>query len=273
MTDLQVLMQQIAKHFGYQVGTKVKAEIDKVVGAEKIDTDKLQAAIKTIEKLLDADPSTPEFDVGQNIITQLTDHLKRIEALENEVKTLNADAKTEGSVDYKVKAAKDALQAEIDKLKGDSTQSVADLQAELDAIEKGVGLDSKGNYVVDSKANYIAKATSVKNATEILDTELKNLADKHAEEVKSIEDEIKTTVTDLENKAAAAEKAAKEYADNQIKSEIVGVDVCVVVNMFAKAMDCGLQGKAEKDCAGDSCSNTSGNGSASGSASGDGAVV
>lgn len=47
--------------------------------------------------------------------------------------------------------------------------SIADLQAEVDRIEIGAGLDTDGNYVVDTTAHYISAATSIHNATQILD--------------------------------------------------------------------------------------------------------
>jgi len=273
-TNIQELLQLVAKHFGYQVGAKVKTEIEKVIEAENVDIKKLQDAIDVIQKLLDADPDTPEFDVGQNIITQLTDHLNRIKKLEGQVATLNADENTEGSVDYKVKQAKDELQAEIDKLKGDSDESLSSLKSEIDAIEAGAGLDENGNYVKDKNANYIKDATSIHHATQILDSKLKEISDKEEADKQALEAEITS-------KTQEAEANAKAYTDEQIKAQL-NVDVCAIADLFAKAIDCGLEGKTQADCASD-CSqgsasgsasgNGSGNASASGSASGDGAVL
>jgi len=258
MQDMQTLMQLVAKHFGYQVGNTVRTEIEKLTQAENIDVKKLQDAIHTIQGLLDADPNTPEFDVGQNIVTQLTDHLNRIKKLESAVNTLNADASTDGSVDYKVKQAKDALQAEIDKIKGDSDTSISSLQSEVDAIEAGAGLDKDGKYVADTKANYISKATSIHNATQVLDGQLKELADKEEADKEALN-------TAIDTKSAEAEKNAKDYADQTFvtKTAIDEIDVCKLANLFAQAIDCGLEGKSQKDCTGKDCNaKTSGSGSA-----------
>jgi chromosome segregation ATPase len=262
MQDLQTLFQQIAKHWGYEIGKKVKSEIQAVIDAENVDIQKLQDAIKTIQGLLDADPDTPEFDVGQNIITQLTDHLNRIKNLENAVNILNGDESTAGSVDYKVKQAKDELQAEIDALKGDSQSSIADLQQEVDNIEKGAGLDENGNYVADSNATYIKDATSLADADSKLDKAIKELADKEAQDVANLQQSI-------DEKSAQAEANAKAYADETFvkKSDVDAIDVCALTSMFAQAIDCGLQGKSEEDCCGNSCSNNSDSGDNSSSSS------
>lgn len=55
--------------------------------------------------------------------------------------------------------------------------SVVGLVTDLSSIEGAVGLDSSLNYTSVATANYIVGATSVKNATEILDTEIKSVND------------------------------------------------------------------------------------------------
>ncbi len=169
MNEMEIMLGNIAKHWGWHVGNKVRQEIDAVIGAQDVDIQQLQSAIQTIQGLLDADPGTPEFDVGQNIVTQLTDHLTRITGLESDVATLKGDENTVGSVAYAVKqergralGAETALQAGIDAnaseiatLKGDETvdgsiakavktatdaeaavraEADADLQAQIDNI-------------------------------------------------------------------------------------------------------------------------------------------
>jgi hypothetical protein len=124
---VRTLLEQIAKHWGWEVGDKVRAEIQSVINAHNIDLEQLQSAIQTIQGLLDADPDTPEFDVGQNIISQLTDHLARITNLENEVATLKADENTPGSVAYAVKQERDRAQAAEANLQGQINANTADL--------------------------------------------------------------------------------------------------------------------------------------------------
>ena len=52
-----------------------------------------------------------------------------------------------------------------------------DVAAELNAIETGAGLNADGTYTANSSANYIADATSLKDADNKLDTAVKNISD------------------------------------------------------------------------------------------------
>ena len=115
---VKTLLEQIAKHWGWEVGDKVRAEIQSVIDAQNVDLEQLRSAIQTIQGLLDADPDTPEFDVGQNIVAQLSDHLRRITALEADVATLKADEDTVGSVAYAVKQERVRAQAAEAELLG-----------------------------------------------------------------------------------------------------------------------------------------------------------
>ena len=201
MQNLQELLLLVSKHFGYQVGVKVKQEIENVLNVEKIDFGKLQDAIKTIQGLLDADPSTPEFDVGQNIVTQLIDHANKIKTLQDQVKALE-----------------DKVTESTDDVKKQLEQEISDLKATL-----------------ENEIN-----------------------------------QVKTDLTDAINKAKqeaidTATAQAKEYTDNAIQAQIDAVDVCKLADAFARAIDCGLAGKTQEECA-SKCN--SGSGSATGSATG-----
>jgi len=147
MNEMETLLQEIGKHWGWEVGNKVKQEIDSVIGATDVDLNQLQSAIATIQGILDADEGTAEFDAGQNIVTQLTNHLSRIAGLEAEVDTLKADENTLGSVAYAVKAERqravaventlqsniDSNTANIDTLNGDDTTAGSVAKAVKDA--------------------------------------------------------------------------------------------------------------------------------------------
>ena len=52
-----------------------------------------------------------------------------------------------------------------------------ELHTEIDAIETGAGLNTDGTYTANSSANYIANATSLKDADNKLDTAVKNISD------------------------------------------------------------------------------------------------
>ena len=137
MNETQALLELIGKHWGFEVGNKIKTEIATVVGATNIDMAQLQSAIATIQGILDANPNTAQFDVGQNIVTQLTNHLTRITNLEGGLATLNGNASTVGSVAYAVKQESDralaseaTLQAGIDA----NTASIATLNGDVTVI-------------------------------------------------------------------------------------------------------------------------------------------
>lgn len=200
MNELQSLFEQVSKYWGWHVGVKVKEQVEAIIQAENVDVERLQSAIETIQGLLDADPSTPEFDVGQNIVAQLTDHLTRITALEGDMTTLKGDENTVGSVAYAVKQEADRakaveanlqsaidaeaqaresadadLQSQIDALKGEGEGSIGSLQAELDATQAGAGLGEDGAYTANTSTNYISEATSLKDADEKLDAAIKTV--------------------------------------------------------------------------------------------------
>jgi len=54
---------------------------------------------------------------------------------------------------------------------------IEDLSAELNATQAGAGLTVDGNYIQEGSAYYIALATSLHNATMLLDTQIKQNAD------------------------------------------------------------------------------------------------
>lgn len=56
-------------------------------------------------------------------------------------------------------------------------QAFANVATELDAIETGAGLNADGTYTANSGANYIANATSLKDADNKLDAKIKNVED------------------------------------------------------------------------------------------------
>lgn len=74
-----------------------------------------------------------------------------------------------------ITAIDSAVTEKFDELSGFSVDA---LQAELDRTQLNIGLDSNGNYEKITTANYISDAITVKDATQKLDTELKNVNDK-----------------------------------------------------------------------------------------------
>jgi hypothetical protein len=309
MQELQTLLEEIGKHWGWEIGDKVRQEINAVIAAQDMDIDQLQSAIETIQGLLDADPSTEEFDVGQNIVTQLSDHLNRITNLETDVtrlkggestvgsvayavkqerdraqaaeaalqsdidaneaaiNTLNSDETVDGSVAKTVKNAVDSekaareasdadLQAQIDNLSGGGSGSIASVQSELDATQAGAGLNEDGTYSAKTDANYIADATSLKDADEKLDAALKSVDDRV-----SVNEASVNTLNGDETVDGSVAKTAKGYADtaeanantytdneiNALKNSIASISAATLASIFRRALDCGFAGESKDD--------------------------
>lgn len=120
--SVQDLFGCIATQFGIETGAAIKAEIDALLGLPNVDVQALSAAVAQIQSLLDSDPNTPGFQIGQNIITQLVSLGDRITALENDtvVATLQTMVTSLGndlaSEVNRAQAAEQALQDLVDGL-------------------------------------------------------------------------------------------------------------------------------------------------------------
>ena len=88
----------------------------------------------------------------------------------------DADSK----LDTQVKTVADNLATEVTN----RTNADSAIQTELDATQTGAGLGSDGAYTADGTTNYIAAATSLKDADKKLDTK-----------VKAVQDEVDATQT------------------------------------------------------------------------------
>jgi len=85
-----------------------------------------------------------------------------------------------------------------------TTQSISDLQNELNVTQTGSGLQTSGVYSPDLTTNYLTTASSLKDADKKLDTQVKTVADGLASEISNraaadlaIEGEIDTLTADL----------------------------------------------------------------------------
>lgn len=74
-----------------------------------------------------------------------------------------------GKLDTQAKVNADAISAETT----DRTTADAAMQSEIDSIEAGAGLNANGTYTATGGANYISTATSLKNADNLLDAQIK----------------------------------------------------------------------------------------------------
>lgn len=78
-----------------------------------------------------------------------------------------------GKLDARAKTNADAISQEVT----DRTNADTAIQNELDATQTGAGLNANGTYSANGTANYISTAVSLKNADNLLDAQLKTVAD------------------------------------------------------------------------------------------------
>jgi len=134
--------------------------------------------------------------------------------------TLNrasADTTLQNNINAEASARAAAVSAEA------STRASADsaLQAELDATQVGAGLNANGSYSAPTSSNYLASATSLKNADSLLDTQLKSVADDVAtlggqlvasvNTITPVAGDVTLTATDISGFATVATSGA--YSD------------------------------------------------------------
>ncbi len=311
MNEMQTLIEQIGKHWGWEVGDKVRQEIQAVLAAEDVDIKQLQSAIQTIQGLLDADPSTEEFDVGQNIVTQLSDHLSRITGLETDMNRLKGDETVAGSVAYAVKQERDRAQAveaqlrqdtdantaAINTLNGDKTVEGSVAKKVKDAVDAeaaartqaDAALQAQIDEITGGSGNSLSSIQGELDATQAgagLNGDGSYTADQNANYIKDatslmdadkkLDAAIKNVETQAAAQAKAAESNAKQYADDTFvtKAQIASISAATLASIFRHALDCGFDGKPKDGVlngTGD-CATANG-GSGDGGDGDDGAVI
>jgi hypothetical protein len=118
-----------------------------------------------------------------------------------------------------------------------SNQAAVDAQNELDASQVSIGINDDGSYSPVATASYIATATSVKQATQQLDSQVKVNTDAIAAEVAArqtsdttLTNNLATEVTDRTNADAAitanlnTEINDRTNADSALQTEVTRVE-------------------------------------------------
>ena len=101
-----------------------------------------------------------------------------------------------GDLDTQIKSNYDDIQQEITDRGTAITSvnaSISTLQSEVDATQTGAGLSTAGAYVANGSANYISAATSLKDADNKLDAQIKTNADN----ISSNDADIATNASDI----------------------------------------------------------------------------
>jgi hypothetical protein len=189
--------------------TQIKSNADAI---SSNDTDIAQNAsdITSLETLAD----THESSIGLNSdgsysAISAANYATSSSSLKAAVAQLDTQAKTNA----------DAISAETSaRQSADSTltSSISTLQSEVDATQTGAGLDSSGGYTANSGTNYLASATSLKDADEKLDSQVKTNADAIA----SNDSDISSLQSDVATKASSSSVSALQTEVDAIESGV-----------------------------------------------------
>ncbi len=167
----------------------IQAEVDQVETGAGLDTDgnyaansgsnylDLASSLAAADLLLDTQIGTNEADIAQEI-SDRTDADADIQAELDQVETgagLGTDGTyaTNSGTNY-IDAATSLANADIllDTQIAASAGDISDIQAEVDQVETGAGLDTDGAYAANSGSNYLDLASSLAAADLLLDTQI-----------------------------------------------------------------------------------------------------
>ena len=131
-------------------------------------------------------------------------------------------AEADSKLDAQSKANADAIAQEIT----DRTDADAAIQTEVDSVEAGAGLAEDGSYVVNENANYISGATSLADADNKLDTQVKANADAIAQ-VSDDQETLKTELNNTRTTFEASDAATSYTITHNLGSQMIDVNVWV----------------------------------------------
>ena len=198
-----------------EVQGNVVSETTRATNAEATLTSNLSAEVtratnaeNTLQTNLDTEASTRAAKDG-DLTTLTTDVKSNLVAAINEVDA-NSDAEA-----ARATAAENTLTTAVNTEISDRTNADTAIQTELDNTQVGAGLETNGDYTADAATNYIATATSLKNADKLLDTQAKAQADNLAAEITRATTAENTNATNL-----TQEVTDRTNADSAIQAEL-----------------------------------------------------
>ena len=233
--------------------TAITAETTRATGREN--------AIETAYIAADSNLQTQINNILNNTdATALNSLAEIVSAFEDADDTLtagiSANASTIAAETVARSAADVLLQGDID-----------DTQAELDATQVGAGLAADGSYVVSAGANYVATATTFKDADDKLDAAIKVIADGLAAEIATTDGEVSalqaadvtlqgnidTVTANLTAEASTARAAelananaiqdeinARAVADTAVRTDFASADSAIQAELDATQAGAGL---------------------------------
>jgi len=214
---------------------KTTNDTQNIIGPVNFLSDVVVSGNLTIQSGIVTEIETEQLKVGDNVITLNSD--LPVDAAPTENAGIEINRGSEGVMPFLIWDESDDVAKVVTGKDEDGNWVLApiatggnfdSIQAEIDAIEISVGLADDGSYVANTKANYIADATSLVDADNKLDEAIKALADQEASDVEKIIDTISTLQAELDTTQAGA-----GLADDG--SYIANVDASFIANATSLA--------------------------------------
>jgi len=233
-------LQAIYQRLGIVTGSAISQKISDALALSGTDVTALQDRMNTIESILDADTSTPEFDVAQNIVTQLTN-------LQNQI-TNAKDPSVVDSLAYKI-AGLTGIYAYMYDSAGTAASSL------LEAV-KLVAKNAKDGIasVESSIADFATRISTVEGSLSTVQTDVANAQADIADTQTKIADlqtrvsdneaailNLSTTSTDGLNRTASLETAV-----DSMNGAFAAADDLVAA--FCTGINSGLTGTTDASC-------------------------
>jgi hypothetical protein len=160
--------------------------------------------IKTVTSLKDADEkldaqlktTTDELNTTEAGAGLDTDGTYTANAASNYIKTVTSLKDADNKLDAQIKTNAEAIATGVTDL--------TDLQAEVDNTEAGAGLETDGSYLANASTNYIKTVTSLKDADEKIDAQVKTTNDDLATEKTRATGAETTLATNLSSEVTRA---------------------------------------------------------------------
>ena len=193
------------------LATQVKTNADAV--AQEV-SDRISAVTAEASARSTADSNLQsELDATQSGAGLGTDGSYSADGSADYISAATSLANADSLLDDQIKANADAIAQEVsDRTAAVSSEASArstadsNLQSELDATQAGAGLGTDGSYTANGSTNYLTTVTTLVEADEALDAQIKSVAD-------SVAGSITTGISGLQAEVDATQTAAGLAAD------------------------------------------------------------
>ena len=159
----------------------------------------------------DADAIQAELDKAEASVGLADDGSYVANANANYISDAVSLTDADSKLDAAIKALSDQEANDVNAI----NDSIANVQSELDATQVGTGLADDGSYVANTNANYIKDATSLSDADNKLDAQVKANADAIAKEASDRDTAVSAVQSELDKVESSAGLATDgSYATN-----------------------------------------------------------